>query len=84
MLLPEEVSVQIPVGSRSLDGALWKRPRGSGAGGVLLLHPHPQMGGDMNNHVVTYSAKAMHNEKAGGVRATLRFNLRFRERVTKK
>lgn len=45
---------------------------GSGDAGVLICHPHPQMGGDMNNNVVNALAASF---REMGI-ATLRFNFR--------
>jgi uncharacterized protein len=53
-----------------LEGAL-ALPPGAGAG-VVVCHPHPQYGGDMNNPVVLTAIQAC--ARAG--LATLRFNFR--------
>ena len=45
---------------------------GAGALSVAVLHPHPQYGGDMDNHVVVAVAGAL----AGMGATTLRFNFR--------
>ena len=76
-MLPGEARVQIPFDdNRSLPGALWKRSdkddKGGGVG-VLLLHPHPTYGGDMNNPIILLSAHSMHTNEPG-VAATLRFD----------
>jgi uncharacterized protein len=66
-----EQPVTIPVApGLSLEGALAlpERP----AAGVVLCHPHPLYGGDMDNPVVGAAAEAC----AGLGLATLRFNFR--------
>lgn len=45
---------------------------GEGAMTALVLHPHPQYGGDMDNHVVVAACHAL----AVGGATTLRFNFR--------
>lgn len=45
---------------------------GDGKIAVLMLHPHPQYGGEMDNHVVTSVCAAMAQRGA----ATMRFNFR--------
>lgn len=52
-----------------LEGALHE---GGGDLLALVLHPHPQYGGDMHNHVVTAVCGAL----AEGGATTLRFNFR--------
>jgi alpha/beta superfamily hydrolase len=52
-----------------LEGALRD---GDGRLAVVVLHPHPQYGGDMSNHVVMAACEAL----AGIGAATLRFNFR--------
>lgn len=61
--------VSFPSGELTLHGRY--RP-GFGDQGVVLTHPHPLYGGDMNNPVVETLAAAYH--RAGY--ATLRFNFR--------
>lgn len=53
-----------------LEGALSMAPGASS--GVVLCHPHPQYGGDMDSPVVVTAARAC----ARGNLATLRFNFR--------
>jgi alpha/beta superfamily hydrolase len=57
-------------GSLLLEGIL-HRPEGTGAG-VVVCHPHPLRGGDMDNHVVTGICRALAER---GITA-LRFNFR--------
>jgi alpha/beta superfamily hydrolase len=52
-----------------LEGALHE---GDGDLLAVVLHPHPQYGGDMHNHVVTAVCGAL----AEGIATTLRFNFR--------
>ena len=52
-----------------LEGAMHE---GTGALAAVVLHPHPQYGGDMDSHVVTSICAAL--AAKGG--ATLRFNFR--------
>ena len=61
--------MSIPSGGRSLEAAIHD---GDGALAVLVLHPHPQYGGDMDNHVVTAICGAMATRGA----TTIRFNFR--------
>src|SRR5262249_9151484 len=69
-MIPEQ-PVTIPVGpGLSLEGALGL-PAAAPAG-VVVSHPHPLYGGDMDNSVVTAAVEAC---AAQGL-ATLRFNFR--------
>ena len=69
-MIPEQPTT-IPVGSGStLEGAL-SVPSAAPAG-VVISHPHPLYGGDMDNPVVTAAVEAC---AAQGL-ATLRFNFR--------
>ncbi len=65
-----EESVTIPCGDRSLEGILAYPERDSPRQGVLLLSPHPHMGGRMDNNVIEHLARRL--AEAGSV--TLRFN----------
>jgi alpha/beta superfamily hydrolase len=56
-------------GGFCLEGALHE---GDGRLAAVVLHPHPQYGGDMHNHVVLAVCAAF----AGGGATTLRFNFR--------
>ncbi len=58
-------------GGLSLEGAL-HLPVSTPAPGVVVCHPHPQYGGDMENNVVMAACEAM----AGRGYAALRFNFR--------
>jgi alpha/beta superfamily hydrolase len=64
-----ERAISIESGGLQLEGALRD---GSGALAALVLHPHPQYGGDMTNHVVMSACEALASLGA----ATLRFNFR--------
>jgi alpha/beta superfamily hydrolase len=69
-MIPER-PVTIPVsGGLTLEGAL-SLPPGAPAG-VVVCHPHPRFGGDMDSHVVVTAVEAC----AGQGLATLRFNFR--------
>ncbi|MCK9274998.1 MAG: hypothetical protein M0P57_07900 [Syntrophales bacterium] len=65
----EEERVWFTSGSLRLEGLHGK---GKGAGGVIITHPHSQMGGSMDNNVVGTMVSAFLN--CGY--ATLRFNFR--------
>lgn len=68
-----ETPVSIPCGRISLEGSLGLPDRASGAvPGVVVCHPHPLYGGDMNNNVVVALCGALLDR---GI-ATLRFNFR--------
>lgn len=64
-----EHPIQLQSGELRLQGALRE---GAGALAVVVLHPHPRFGGDMDNHVVT----ALCEEWAAAGASTLRFNFR--------
>lgn len=65
----EEV-VSIPLGARTLEGVL-AYPESDAPGlGILLLSPHPHMGGRMDNNVIEHLARRFAEEGC----ATLRFN----------
>lgn len=66
--MPEQ-PVRIPADSHELEGAYEPGP---GPEGVVLCHPHPLYGGDMDNNVVMALQKSL---GAQGW-ATLRFNFR--------
>jgi uncharacterized protein len=63
------VALDVPDGP-SLEGRL-ASPAGAGAG-VVLCHPHPLYGGDMDNPVVVRAAEVAQGQGL----ATLRFNFR--------
>jgi alpha/beta superfamily hydrolase len=63
------VTLDVP-GGPSLEGRL-AAPPGAGAG-VVLCHPHPLYGGDMDNPVVVRAAEVAQGQGL----ATLRFNFR--------
>ena len=64
-----EVPVVIRSGQLHLEG-MWQE--GSGPLGAVVLHPHPQYGGDMDNHVVIAMARGF----AASDASTLRLNFR--------
>jgi uncharacterized protein len=66
-----EEQVTFPAGNIQLEGLLWL-PAQTPQRGVVLCHPHPQYGGDMQNNVISALAQAL--QQAG--MATLRFNFR--------
>lgn len=61
--------VRFPGGPLQLAGVFHQPPKPRGA--VVLLHPHPQFGGSMDNHVVLALEEAL-----APAFATLRFNFR--------
>ena len=65
-----EAPVWIPCGELSLEGALGVIPSARGA--VLICHPHPLFGGNMDNPVV----QAIRQAFADAGYSTLRFNFR--------
>ena len=68
----KEEKVFIPSNGIQLEGLLSIQEASPIRGGVILCHPHPQYGGDMENPVVTTSAEAAFQEGF----STLRFNFR--------
>jgi len=67
-----EEKVFIPSTGIHLEGLLSIQEASSFKGGVVLCHPHPQYGGDMDHPVVTTAAEAAFEEGF----STLRFNFR--------
>jgi hypothetical protein len=67
-----ETRVSFPCGELSLKGALSLPPGEGTFPGVVLCHPHPLRGGDMNNNVVL----AIYEGLARLSVACLRFNFR--------
>ncbi len=68
----KEERVFIPSTGIHLEGLLNIQGASSFKGGVVLCHPHPQYGGDMDHPVVTTAAEAAFEEGF----STLRFNFR--------
>jgi hypothetical protein len=64
-------SLTFPCGDLTLEGAL-HLPASSPAPGVVVCHPHPQYGGDMENNVVMAACNALVDRGF----AALRFNFR--------
>ena len=69
-MIPEQPLTLRTPGRPDLEAALAMPP--GATGGVVVCHPHPQYGGDMDNPVVVTAARAA--ARAG--LATLRFNFR--------
>lgn len=69
MSAPSERRITVTSGNLSLEAAIHD---GDGRLAAVVLHPHPQYGGDMDNHVVTAIAAALAARSA----STLRFNFR--------
>ncbi|MBI2434548.1 MAG: alpha/beta fold hydrolase [Candidatus Hydrogenedentes bacterium] len=67
-----EELVAISCGSDSMEGILAYPEKGVPAFGVMLLSPHPHMGGNMENNVIRHIAR----RAAEACAATLRFNYR--------
>merc|ERR1712190_369942 len=62
----------------TLPGVLWRRSERQAPGlGVIVMHPHPMMGGDMDNNVVVACCEGLRANVR--VTATLRFNFRKQE-----
>jgi len=68
----KEEKVFIPSNGIRLEGLLSIQEASPFKGGVVLCHPHPQYGGDMDHPVVTTAAEAAFEEGF----STLRFNFR--------
>jgi len=68
----KEERVFIPSNGVQLEGLLSSQEASSFRGGVILCHPHPQYGGDMDNPVITTCAEVASQEGL----STLRFNFR--------
>jgi hypothetical protein len=68
----KEEKVLIPSKEIRLEGLLSIREASSFRGGVILCHPHPQYGGDMDHPVVSTAVEAASQEGF----STLRFNFR--------
>ena len=67
-----EEKVFIPSTGGQLEGLLSMQEASSFRGGVILCHPHPQYGGDMDHPVITTAGEAAYEEGF----STLRFNFR--------
>ena len=65
----KEGKIIFPAGSLQLEG--YYAPAGSGRG-VVVTHPHPLMGGSLENNVVDTLVKTFFHQGS----ATLRFNFR--------
>ena len=68
----KEEKVFIPSTGIQLEGLLSIQEASSFRGGVILCHPHPQYGGDMDHPVITTAVEAASQEGF----STLRFNFR--------
>ncbi len=68
----KEEKVFIPSTGFRLEGLLSVQEASSSKGGVVLCHPHPQYGGDMDHPIVASAAEAAFEEGF----STLRFNFR--------
>jgi alpha/beta superfamily hydrolase len=67
-----EEKISVPCGGIQLEGLLSVQEAFSIKGGVILCHPHPLYGGDMDNTVVAVGIEAASQEGL----STLRFNFR--------
>ena len=67
-----EEKVSIPSTGIRLEGLLSVQEASSFRGGVVLCHPHPQYGGNMDHPVMTTAAQVAYEEGY----STLRFNFR--------
>jgi uncharacterized protein len=68
----KEERVFFPSTGIKLEGLIHKSEAPSARGGVILCHPHPQFGGDMDNPVIH---SGIHAAYEAGL-STLRFNFR--------
>ena len=68
----DPVSVTLAGPAGALEGRLHLPEDGRPVAGVVVCHPHPLMGGDMNNNVVMGVCR----ELVGSGMAVLRFNFR--------
>lgn len=68
----KEEKVFIPSTGIQLEGLLSMQEASSFRGGVILCHPHPQYGGNMDHPVMTMAAETASQEGF----STLRFNFR--------
>lgn len=68
----DPVSVTFAGPAGALEGRLHLPVEGPPTAGVVFCHPHPLMGGDMNNNVVMGACR----ELVGSGMAVLRFNFR--------
>jgi len=68
----KEEKVFIPSAGVQLEGLLSIQEASSFRGGVILCHPHPQYGGDMENPVIVAATETASQEGF----STLRFNFR--------
>ena len=60
----------IPSGAIQLEGLISIHEALSFKGGVILCHPHPQYGGDMDNLVITTAVEAASQEGLSTLRET--------------
>jgi alpha/beta superfamily hydrolase len=67
-----EERVAITAGPIELEGVFTSPPDPAAGGGLVICHPHPQYGGDMNNNVVA----AIRDGAQDAGYASLRFNFR--------
>ena len=68
-----QYAVRIPSGDLELEGRLHvPEPMDALFGGIVVCHPHPQYGGDLNNNVVVEITRAL----MAADLAVLRFNFR--------
>jgi uncharacterized protein len=78
MLKLDDIEISIPCGDISLDGRL--RLPVSPRAGVVLCHPHPAFGGNMDNSLIVRLAEVLSQRGY----ATLRFDFRGVRRSTGK
>jgi uncharacterized protein len=68
----KEEEIFFPSAGVELEGLMSDHEAFGHKGGVILCHPHPEHGGDMNNPVIAAAAEAASQEGL----STLRFNFR--------
>lgn len=71
MIYQGEKAVVFPSGDLTLEGALFM-PKGDCHGEALICHPHPALGGNMDQKVAVHLARALNGMNF----QTLRFNFR--------